>query len=297
MTLPPTATWRRQLEAAAIRVCQADWHKALQERGMWEDTLIRLACATRWLAPSSFKMLHDHHGEVFARPAIGHLASAYVAIAETASAWTGWHAFRSPDERLVAFYTRSLCGTLPARRILLEYMGDWIARDRPAFLAQLSSIATLNGALLDLLALMCSQLADDLLVDLPPSGEPELHAERFKTAFPPSPRTLGLGLVAGAATIKGGRAFFPVLLGSSVVAGAAEYFASFLFSTRRRETILDRCLETGVNPHALGLWAMKQGMMTRVRPWAQAVSTDRVLAVAFAFEQLCRALDKPLLDA
>ena len=172
-----------------------------------------------------------------------------------------------------------------------------MADDRPGFLAQLQSIASLNGALLDLLGLMCSQLADDLLVDLPHPSDPELHAERLKTAFPPSPRTVGLGLVAGAAALKGGRALFPVLLGSSVVAGATEYFASFLFSTRRRETILDRCLETGVTPHALGLWATNQGPMTRVRPWAQAVRTDRVLAVAFAFEQLCRALDKPLLDA
>ena len=281
---------RGRLEAAALRVCEADWHKALEERGMWEDTLIRLACATRWLAPSSYKLLHDHHGSILARPALGHLARAYVAIAETTTAWTAWHEFRSPDDRLVAMFTRGLCGSWPARRRLIEAIGGWIAEDRRGFLVQLEGLATLDDRLLDLLELICAQVADDLLLDLPNPVDPERHAERLQAAFPPSVKAVGVGLLASAAILRGGRGILPGLLGGGLLAGGAEKLASFMLTHRRRELVLDLCLETGVTPHGLALWAAKQGAMSRARPWAGGIGRDRVLALAFALERVVCAL-------
>jgi hypothetical protein len=258
---------------------------------MWEDTLIRLACATRWLEPTSYKLLHDHHGAVLARPALGHLASAYVAIAESTRAWKGWHEFREPDPRLVAFFTRSLCGSWPARRALLASIGEWIAADRPSFLAQLDGIANLDEGLLELLGLMCRQLADDLLLDLPRGVNPEDYSRELKSAFPPSLRTVGLGVLAGAIFLRNPRAIVPGVLGGGLLAGGAETLAAFMLTSRRRERVLDLCLETGVSPHALGLWASKQTLLSRARSWGELLRQDRVLAVAFAFEQLTRVLD------
>ena len=280
-------------EEAVRRVCSADWHQALSERGRWEDTLIRLACATRWSAPAAFKQLHDHHGAILSRPALGHLAHAYVAIAETTTAWTGWHEFREPDPRLEAFYIRSLCGSVVARRALIADIGEWLARDRASFIRQLEGISTLSDRLLELLELMCDQLRDDLRVDLPPLVDPETVGERLERGFPPSARIVGMGVAAGGTVLGGARAFLPSLFGGTLLAGFAERLVTVLMSTRRREGLLDLCLEEGVSVRGLAEWSARQGPLSRARPWADALASDQVLRVAFAFERLIRQLHPP----
>jgi hypothetical protein len=277
-------------EEAVRRVCSADWHQALTDRGRWEDALIRLACATRWTAPGAFKQLHDHHGAILSRPALGHLAHAYIAIAETTTAWTGWHEFREPDPRLEAFFVRSLCGTLAARRALLAQIGEWLARDRASFIRQLEGIASLSDRLLELLELMCDQLRDDLRVDLPALVDPERVGERLERGFPPSARAVGVGVAAGGTVLGGPRAFLPSLFGGGLLASFAERLVSVMMSTRRREALLDLCLKEGVSVQGLAEWSARQGPLSRARPWADALASDQVLRVAYAFERLVRGL-------
>ena len=91
--------------------------------------------ASRWTSPSGYKLLHDHHGAILGRPALGYLSAIYVMVADTTSAWTALHEFREVDRRIDAFFTRSICGSLAARRAVLESVVEWIARDRAASLA------------------------------------------------------------------------------------------------------------------------------------------------------------------
>ena len=279
-------------EDAVRRVCSSDWHRALADRGRWEDTLIRLACATRWTAPGSFKQLHEHHGAILARPALGHLAHAYIAIAETTTAWTGWHEFREPDPRLEAFFVKSLCGSEAARRAMLGEMEEWISRDRAGFLQQLEGIASLSDRLLALLELMCDQLRDDLRIDLSPIVDPETVGAELERGFPPSARVVGVGVAAGGTFIGGARAFLPSLFGGSLIAGFAERLVTVMMSTRRREALLDLCLEHEVSTQGLAEWSARQGPLSRARPWADALASDLVLRVAYAFERLLRALHR-----
>jgi hypothetical protein len=272
-------------------MCEADWHRALLDRGRWEDALIRMACATRWSAPQGYKLLHDHHGAILARPALGNLARAYVQVAETTTAWTGGHEFREVDQRLEAFYTRALCGSLVARRALLAAIGEWIARDRAGFLRQLEGIATISDRLLALLELLCDQLRDDLRVDLPRVVDPESIAGTLNDGFPPSTRALGLGVVAGGTVLGGARAFLPSLFGGSLIAGISERFITVMMSTRRREMLLDLCLGNGVSVQGLAEWAARQPPLSRARPWADALASDQVLRVAYALERLTLELD------